>query len=459
MTSQPLPSNSNLLAHIRATISLSYPVVIGQLGTILMGVIDSLMIGHLGPNHLSASALGNSIFYIVIIIGMGITYVISPLVAEAEAAQDTEKCGRYLRQGVWVCIISSTILALIIWVGAELLPFMGQPQEDVNLAMSYTKILAISSFPTIFFLLYKHFADGLSITKPAMVITIIGLGFNTLSNWVFIYGNWGFPRMELDGAGYATILSRAIMFLLMMGYVIYQPKFRVYNPLMKWREFHWPTIKKIFNVGIPSGFQYFFEVGAFSSAVIMAGWIGINERAAHQIVLNLASITYMVTTGIAAGASIRVGNALGRKNYRDIRMAGLAGIYLAAAFMTAAALTFIVGRYYFPTLYMNDPEVLQIAAGLMVISSLFQLFDGIQAVAIGVLRGMQDVKIPTLINFIAYWVFLIPFGYFTAIHLGWGINGLWYAFILGLGLTSFLLTYRFLRLTGKELSVKSKVKL
>ena len=434
-------------SHIKETLSLSIPVVIGQLGNVLMGVIDNLMIGDLGYTYLSAASLANGIFFIIVVLGIGITFAISPLVAEADAAGNVEVCGLYLRQGIWVGLISSLILGVLLYFATVALPYMGQPAEDVRLAYSYTHIINFSILPMMMFMVFKQFTDGLSFTIPAMYITLLGLAFNTFVNWMLIYGHCGFPRLELDGAGYGTLSSRIFMMVLMIGYVAKSRRLRVYNPFRQLQKLHFPSIRKIISLGIPSGLQFFFEVGAFAGAAIMIGWIGAPERAAHQIVINMAATTYMITSGIAAGVAIRVGNALGQKNKQNAQRAGFVGLALSAAFMLIMALVFIMAKDWLPRFFIEDSHVLLIAAQLMVISALFQLFDGVQSVALGALRGLQDVQIPTVIAFIAYWVISLPLGYLLGFSFDLGINGFWYSFVIGLAFSAICLSWRFWKLT------------
>ncbi|MDX2245839.1 MAG: MATE family efflux transporter [Bacteroidia bacterium] len=434
--------------HIRETIKLSLPVIIGQIGIVMMGVLDNVMVGVLGYKFLSAASLGNSVFFILVVLGMGMTFAISPLVAEAEAAKSPDACGRYLRQGVWVAIATAAIIGILMLGATFLLPYLGQPEQDVKLATPYLYILNISVLPMLLFLVYKQFSDGLSLTRPAMYITLIGLAFNGIGNWVFINGYWGFPRWELNGAGVATLLSRILMFVLMAGYIMRAKKFGIYHPRFRWREINFPVIRKIVSIGLPSGMQYFFEVGAFGGAVIMAGWLGMVDRSAHQIVINLSSVTYMVVSGIAAGAAIRVGTSLGHKDTRSMRQAGMAGVYLGAFIMVFFSLILVIGRNWFPSLYVKDLPVLEVASRLMIIAAFFQIFDGIQAVGIGILRGIQDVRVPTLITFVAYWVLALPIGYFLGFYANMGIDGLWYGFVAGLAMAAVALTFRFWFLTG-----------
>jgi len=350
--------------HLRATISLSLPVVVGQLGNVLMTFIDNLMIGYISYVHLSAASLGHGMFIVVAVLGVGLTMAIAPLVAEAHGANDLWRCGRLLRAGLIVGLSSGIVLGAISYFSADVLPYMGQPEADVVLAKPYLRILGWATVPMMLFLALKQFADGLSLTRVAMQITLIGLCFNTFANWLLIYGHWGFPRLELTGAGIGTLASRLVMFLLMWAYVAYHKRFKDFHLTLNWNRDLIPAIRKILQLGIPSGFQFFFEVGAFVGAAVMVGWIGSADRAAHQIVIQMASITFMVISGVSAGASIRVGNGLGRKDWTAVRQAGLAGVFLGAAFMLLSGIVFLLGRYVLPTFFVEEPTVLAIAAKL-----------------------------------------------------------------------------------------------
>lgn len=436
--------------HIADTIKLSIPVMIGQLGNVLMMVIDNMMVGALGYQELSAASLANNIFFFIVVFGMGLGFAITPLVAEAKSAGRILLCGRYFSHGLFLGVITGILLGILVLGSILLLPYMDQPPEDVILAKSYMVYLAISAIPMTLFLVGKHFADGLSYTRPAMYITLVGLLINVGGNWLFIYGNWGLPRMELDGAGLATVMSRGIMMGLVFWHVLTHATYQPYLSALQWNKFQGPILKKITSLAVPSGLQFFFEVSAFVGASLMIGWIGAVERAAHQIAISLASITYMVTTGIAAGTTIRVGTAFGKRDLGSVKRAGLSGLLLATIFMLAAAATFVVGRDFLPSFYIKDTDVLQIASVLMLISAFFQLFDGVQAVAIGALRGIQDVRIPTWITFAAYWVFALPGGYFMGFILKLGVNGVWYSLTAGLMFSAIFLTSRFLLLARKS---------
>jgi len=438
-------------AHFRETLTLSLPVVIGQVGHVLMGVIDSMMIGRLGYEYLSASTLGNSMFFLVTVVGIGITMAISPLVAEANAAGEYSKCGDYLRQGLYTSLVVSIISVIIIFLLAYVLPYLDQPERDVELAFSFQQIIAFSFLPMMIFSLYKQFADGLSLTYVGMIVTLAGLLFNVGANWVLIYGKLGFPRLELDGAGYGTLLSRCFMMGLIVVIVHSYKAFKRYELEKHWRELKGIIIRKILQIGLPSGLQYFFEVGAFVGSSIMLGWLGSEARSAHQIAMSMSALTYMVAFGLSSGASIRVGNALGRRDITGVRDSGYAGIIISSAFMSLMGIVFILFNSLIPYLYVDEQAVIEIASGLLIIAAFFQIFDGIQAVSLGALRGIQDVRMPTYITFFAYWVVCLGIGYILTFPLKLGVYGTWYAFSLGLMTSAALLTYRFHQLTKSSL--------
>lgn len=457
-TLPPIRGSVSYRQHLKETLSLSFPVIIGQLGHVMMGVIDNMMIGDVSYVHLSAASLANGVFFMITIIGLGVAMIMAPLVAEAQSADNPKNVGLYLQQGLVIAVGLAAIMMVLNHFSIGLLPLMDQPAEDIRLASSYLEIIGFSILPFMVFFIGKSFVDGLSLTRPAMYVTLLGLGFNVFANWLLIYGNWGVPRLELDGAGYGTLGARTFMAILMTLYIFRARRFKEFR--LPWAGADWHVIKKILTLGIPSGMQWFFEVGAFVAATVMIGWIGQEERAAHQIAISLASVTFMFVTGFAAGASIRVGNALGRHDWLNVRKAGNAGLILAMGFMVCAAVVFVIGKEWLPSLFLkvdpaapqltNNAEVLRLAAFLMLIAAFFQIFDGAQAVAAGILRGIQDVKIPTLITLIAYWGVAIPACYLLGFTFDLGLNGAWYGFVGGLGVSAILLTSRFWYLTKKR---------
>jgi MATE family multidrug resistance protein len=434
---------SHLKKHIISTFQLAYPVIIGQLGIIMMGVVDSLMVGKLGAAPLAASSLGNGTAFIIMIIGIGLSYAVTPLVAIAVGAGKFEDCGIYFRQSLLVNSVASVIIAIIIYFAADLIQYLDQPEEVQKQAVSYMRIIGLSAIPLLLFQSYKQFIEGLSVMRPAMIITLLANLVNAFANWVLIFGNLGFPALELNGAGWATFASRVFMSLALMGFVMNNKFFKQYDVTFHYRSINWIVIKKILSLGLPSGFQYFFEVGAFAFAVIMVGWLGTAQLAAHQIALNLASISFMAVLGISVAGSIRVGNAVGMKDIAETRRAGFTASLIGASIMMVAGITFITLRDFLPTLYVNDEVVISYASSLLIIAALFQISDGTQAVGIGILRGLTDVKIPTAITFIAYWIVGLPVGYLLGFTYDLGVQGVWIGLLMGLTTSAILLTLRF----------------
>lgn len=425
-------------------IKLSYPIIIGQIGIVLMGVADVVMIGRLDATNLAAAGLANSVYFLVSIIGIGTLSAVSAMVAKAKGAGHNNDTAILFGQSIWAALALSAFISGVLLVLTFNLEWFGQSEEVTYLTKSYLHILNAG---TVFMLLFtgiKQFSDGLSITKPSAVITIAGLLLNVFLNWVLIYGKFGFPRLELDGAGYATSFTRLVMALVMFLYII---RGSVYKQWLKVKDNNGGLFffKEIFRIGLPSGMQYFFEVGAFASAAIMIGWFGKEQLAAHQIAINLASVTYMVATGLSTGGSIAVGDAWGRKNKKDLIMSGKAALIMSILFMGGTALLFAVFNTFFVNLYIDDVLVGGMAANLLLIAALFQLSDGVQCVSLGILRGINDTKIPTVFTVIAYWVIGIPIGWVLAKYFGLGLYGIWFGLSLGLTFSAVMLSIRFLK--------------
>ncbi|HMU43902.1 MAG TPA: MATE family efflux transporter [Ignavibacteriaceae bacterium] len=433
--------------HIKETILLAYPVMIGQLGFMMMGVVDSLMVGEIGAAPLAAASLGNSLTMVIFIVSLGVAIAVTPLVAISNGAGNQKECEKYFKQSILVNIIFGLITLTVIVIISYFIQFLDQPQEVVNQASSYTRILGLSIIPVLLFHSYKQFIEGLSFTKPAMYFSILANLVNAFTNWLLIYGNLGFPQLGLDGAGWATLMSRIFMAVGLFIYTNRSINFRNYNMLPVVHSIDFPTIKKILKLGLPSGFQYLFEVGAFSFAVVMVGWIGTKPLAAHQIAINLASISFMIVLGISSAGGIRVGDALGKKDFVNVRTAGITALVLGVSLMTLFGIVFMSLNKYLPTLYIKDNEVILIASSLIIIAAIFQIFDGAQAVGIGILRGLTDVKVPTLITFIAYWIIGLPSAYLFGFVFDFGVSGIWVGLLISLASSASMLTVRFIRKT------------
>ncbi len=428
--------------HLQDTLSLAYPVAIGQLGYIMMGVVDSAMVGHIGAVPLAAVSLGSGLFFIILVFGLGISYAITPLVAIAVGAKNFEKTGRIFHQGFIVNSITGIILTIVTYYSSNLMMYMNQPPDVARQAVSYTQILAFSVLPICLYQSFKQFIEGFSVMRPAMFIALSANLINIFANWVFIFGNLGAHALKIEGAAIATLLSRIYM-LIMMILFVYNSRFRKYNltvfPFRPAKE----MIKEILRIGVPSGMQYFFEVFAFVMAAFMVGWLGAQALAAHQIAINIASITYMIVLGLSVAGGVRVGNAVGEQSIPEIRKAGFTAIGSGAVFMLTCGVLIVIFREEISSLYISDKGVIDISVKLLLIAALFQIFDGTQAVGLGVLRGLTDVRYPTIITFTAYWVIGLPSAYLFGFILKFGVEGIWYGLLLGLLASAAMLTIRF----------------
>jgi MATE family multidrug resistance protein len=444
-------------SYFKRIVKLSYPIVIGQLGIVLMGVADVIMVGKVGPKTLAAAAFANSIYFLVSILGVGTLSAVSPLVATAKGASKPNSCAVLFRQAITSSLLLSAFICSVMLLLTLNLHWFGQEPEVAEEAKSFLHVINISSIFMLLFVAAKQFSDGLSITKPSAIITVIALLLNVLLNWIFIYGKFGVPAMGLFGAGVATLIARVFMAIAMLVFIFKTPFYKAYLTIKDHTQNGF-YLKQIFKIGLPSGFQYTFEMGAFATAAIIIGWFGAYQLAAHQVAINIASVTYMIATGVSAAGSIAVGDAVGRKHKEDLLKSGRAALIMGAVFMAGCALMFALFNGFIVRLYTNDVEVTAMATKLLLIAALFQLSDGIQCVALGVLRGISDTKIPTLVTVIAYWVVGIPFGWFIANHYGLSLYGIWYGLSLGLTFSAIMLTYRFLKHSRRINFVEQDIK-
>lgn len=435
--------------HFKKNFTLAYPVMLSQLGHVLVGVADNIMVGKLGAVPLAASSLANAVFFLLLTFGIGVSYAITPLVAAADGADNRSTIAQVLKHGLLINITTGVILFAIVIFGGNALQFMNQPEDVVALAIPYLAVITFSIIPFMLFQTFRQFAEGLSMTKQAMYITITANIINVILNYIFIYGKLGVPAMGLLGAGWATLISRVLMGLMMLGFVYYHKNLKQYREGFSLGNYSMIYIKKMLNIGVPAAFQFAFEVSAFAGAAIVIGWFGANALAAHQIAINLVSISYMMASGLSAAATIRVGNQLGRADIVTLRRAAFTIFIMVGAFMVICGIIFYFGRFYFPTFYINDMEVINLAAALIVIAAIFQLSDGIQVVSLGALRGLKDVNVPTIVTFIAYWVLGLPIGYWLAFKYNYGPIGIWIGLLIGLTVAAVLLSIRFNRMTKR----------
>ena len=434
---------------IRASFLLAYPVMLSQLGHVMMGVADNVMVGHLGAKELAAAGLANVAFNMLLLFGIGVSYAITPLVAAADGEKNHLQVTETLRHGLVINVATSLVLCLIVYVGKNILYYINQPPEVVALSIPYLEIVTFSLIPVLIFQTFRQFSEGLSNTWVPMVIVLSCNVLNIVLNYVLIYGYWGFPALGLNGAGWATFCSRVAMAVGIAAFIYYYPRFKQYRAGFRLGNYSKKLFSKMLHLGIPAGVQFIFEVAAFDFSLVMMGWLGTQALAAHQIAINLATISYMTTSGLAAAATIRVSQALGKHDFPALRRSAYVLLGMALALMTAWGILFVVGNTFLPGLYISDPEVLRIAGPIVIIAGLFQLSDGMQVVCIGALRGLHDVKVPSVLIFIAYWVIALPLGYLFAFPLRWGAIGIWSGLLLGLTMTALAMLARFRHLSRK----------
>lgn len=443
---------SSYRSHLKESSLLAYPVMLSMLGQVMTGVADSVMVGWTGATPLAAASFANIFLTIPLFFGVGVSYAITPLVAEANGAGNEQRIKDVLRNGSIINLVVGLSLVALIFAIEPFMYHMNQPKEVVEQAIPYLSIVGLSIIPTMIFQTYRQFAEGLHSTRMAMVIVVGSNLLNILLNYILIFGKAGFPAMGLIGAGWATLISKVVMGASMMLYIFYGRKFTKFRAGFSIGSYSKELIRRMLHIGVPAGSQFIFEAGAFGFSAIMMGWIGTTALAAHQIAINLATISYMTTSGLGAAATIRVGNFLGRKDKPELRRAGFTLLGMALALMFVWGVIFLLGQRLLPSWYIDDAEVITVTAPLLVIASFFQLSDGLQVVCAGALRGLQDVKIPSLLIFIAYWIIALPLGYWLAFTQQLGPNGVWYGLLIGLTITAVAMVLRFNYLSKKVLS-------
>lgn len=445
------------------TIKLSIPVILGMLGHTFVQFADNIMVGQLGTAELAAVSLGSSFVFIAMSLGIGFSTAITPLVAEADGAGNTKDAKSALKHGLVLCTVLGVSLFGVILAAKPLMYFMKQPIEVVELAMPYLDLVAFSLVPLIIFQAFKQFSEGLSQTKYPMYATILANVINIVLNYLLIFGTFGFPKMGIVGAAIGTLVSRFFMVFHLWYLLKGKEKFAHYVTDFNFRLIERKVMKKIIALGFPSALQMFFEVAIFTAAIWLSGVLGKNPQAANQIALNLSSMTFMFGMGLGVAAMIRVGNQKGLGDFTALRHIAQSIFILTFLLEIVFAALFLVGRYWFPTLYLDlddtlnavdNAEVIALAAQLLFVAAFFQISDGVQVVVLGALRGLQDVKIPTLITFIAYWGIGFPVSYYYGLHTSLGSTGIWLGLLVGLTASAILLYIRFNYLT-KKLIVQS----
>ena len=437
---------------------LAYPVILGMLGHTLIGIVDNIMVGKLGSTELAAVSLGNSMIFIALSLGIGFSTAITPIIGEADAENNTNKIRLVFHNGLFLCVILGFALFGIIVLGKPLMELLHQPKEVIVLAKPYLDWVGFSLVPLIIYQGYKQFADGLSMTKYSMYAIVLANILHVIINYCLIYGIWIFPKMGIIGAALGTVISRIAMLIFMHIILSKQERLTQYFLNFSLNEIKKETIIKIVNLGVPSAMQMLFEVVLFTAGIWLCGNIGKTSQAANQIALSLASMTFMFAMGLSVVSMIRISNQKGLQDYKNLVIVARSIFLLAILIEIVFALLFVIFHQIVPPLFLDmtdskqlldNQEVVSIAAKLLLVAAIFQISDGIQVVVLGALRGLQDVKVPMYITFVAYWIIGFPISYYLGEYTDLKAVGVWIGLLAGLTAAALFLYIRFHSLTKK----------
>jgi MATE family multidrug resistance protein len=432
------------LPYYKRNLALAFPIILSQLGQVTVSLTDTLMVGWLGTVELAAAAFANSIYILIFIFGLGFSLGQTPHVGRAYGKKQWWKIGVFFQNALLINITLSVILFGAMLLLQPLLYHLNQPEDVVVLAMPYFDWLLASSIPVLLFFTCRQFAEGVGNTKIAMWITLSGNVINIVFNYLLIFGKFGFPAMGVAGAGLATFISRVLMALAFVVALFAHPALKKFTQYFSRKRFYLPAIKQLIATGLPISGQLVVEVLAVSLSAIMVGWINKANLAAHQIVLQLASATFMVGLGVASACTIRISHQFGSKHHKATRAAAMAALHIVTVFNAITAVLFIVMRNIIPTWFSSDPEVIDIAAQLLIIAGIFQLFDGWQMVGLGALRGLTDVTFAMFIAIFSYVIVTLPVGYLFGFVWHLGSVGVWIGICIGLLVAAIAYRLRFL---------------
>ena len=440
---------------VRPTLALALPIMAGMISQMLMGLADAVMVGRVGVVPLAAASFVNAVTHLPLVFGLGLLSAIAVLTSQAYGARRPAEAGEFLRHGVVISFSVGLLATLSMFAAKPFLGYLGQPPEVIAACDRYWWLFSASLFPALVAYGCKQFADAL---KHPWIPTLVMLGavvLNVVLNWFLIYGNGGAPKLGLDGAGWATLIARALMALVMVVYVIWSPGLRGFQPVRWSVALSRKCFGQLLHVGWPVGIQHFFEVSAFAFAAIMMGWINADSIAAHQIAISCAAMTFMTALGIGAGAGIRVGHAYGAQQFARTRRIGFSAVTMAALLMGAFGILFAFAGEPIAKLFITSPTVITLTAHLLIVAAFFQVADGIQIAAISSLRGLADVRVPAVIAIVAYWFVALPLGSVLAFSAKLGAVGMWIGLAAGLGVAAAGLLWRFHRKTQRAAELRA----
>jgi MATE family multidrug resistance protein len=442
---------AHLRQEIKACLALAVPLAAAQVAQQGTSFADTVMMGLLGSEAIAAGGLGAISFGTLLIVCTGVVSAVSPLVAEAYGREKFDRVGQIGRQGLWLSLVIALPMMMLIWNAGSVLRLLGQQEATIAQVVNYLQAVVWGFFPALAFAALRSFVAALSRPRPVMVIMICGLCFNVVGNYVLALGKFGFPALGLAGIGWASTLSYWGTFVALICYILSQRVFDKYNPFRKLLQSEGQVFGELLQIGLPIGALYGVETGLFAVTSFIMGYLGTTTLAAHQIALQTAAITFMVPAGISYATTVRVGQLLGQHRFRQAKLAAYVNLGIGGTFMGMMAVAFWVIPQAIVALYLDidDPanaEVLSIAVLLLRVAAMFQLADGIQVIAVGALRGLQDTRAPMLIGIFAYWCVGLSSGYWLGLRWGWDGVGLWFGLALGLATAATIFTWRFNRL-------------
>lgn len=424
---------------MRALLQLALPIVTVQVGLMFMGVIDTIMVGHLSAVALAAVAVGNLFFFAVTIFGMGALLALDPLISQAVGAHDTAAIARAVQRGFIMSVTLTVLLSFLFPLAGPILTLFRQPEEVVPPAAAYILAVMPSTLPLLGFVVLRQTLQAMHFIRPVLITIIVANIANAVLNWMLIFGKLGAPAMGVVGSAWATTISRWTMFfaLVVVGWPLLRDYVQPRRDALAWKPL-WRTLK----LGAPIGVAHFLEYANFGGIALLMGLLGTTEMAAHQVAINIASLTFMVPAGVGAAGAVLVGNAIGRGDSAGARRAAKSSLILGAGFMSVSALFMLAVPEFLAGVYTNDGAVLAIAAVLLPIAGLFQVFDGLQVVGAGVLRGVGDTRTPMFIGLAGFWVVGMPISIYFGLFTGARAAGLWWGFVAGLASVAILLLLR-----------------
>lgn len=432
----------------RPTLTLALPIVAGMVSQMVLGIADAMMVGRVGVVPLAAASFVNAIAHLSLVFGLGLLSAIAVRTSQAHGARRPDEAGEVLRHGLVLSVITGILAALVVVALYPWLGHFGQKAEVAAAAGPYLLLFGASLFPALVAHGCKQFSEALKHPWLPNCVMLGGVALNIWLNWIFIYGNWGAPALGLAGAGWATLIARSLMAVVLLIHVLGARVLQPFHPVRWWTKLSPQQFRSLLRIGWPVGVQHFFEVGAFALAALMMGWISADAIAAHQIAISCAALTFMSALGIGAAAGIRVGHAYGAGQFARLRRIGFGGVGIAALTMGGCGLVFALAGRPIAAAFIAAPEVVALTGQLLVVAAIFQVADGIQVSSIAALRGLADVRVPALIAVVAYWLVALPVGALLAFRAGFGPTGIWIGLATGLGVAAVCLAWRFYQQTG-----------